>query len=52
MNFENISIGIGKTMVEFFSVEIVESVCRYLWKIGVIYVGQRDLNMSSSNFFK
>merc|ERR1719474_1629262 len=30
MNFENISIGIGKTMVEFFSVEIVESVCRYL----------------------
>jgi len=30
MNFENISIGIGKTIVEFFSVEMVARVCRYL----------------------
>ena len=29
---ENISIGIGKTIVEFFSVEMVERVCRYLKK--------------------
>ena len=31
-NLENISIGIGKTIVEFFSVEMVERVCRYLKK--------------------
>ena len=30
MNFENISIGIGKTIVEFFSEEMVARVCRYL----------------------
>jgi len=30
MNFENISIGIGKTIVEFFSEEMVARVCRYI----------------------
>ena len=40
MNFENISIGIGKTIVEFFSEEMVARVCRYLARAKEIMIAQ------------